>query len=94
MTTTYKRTYRLPDNTVTDDVEKYAKAWNDLGERVLKLFPGYTVAGYDPDIIFEFHEIGTVTNTYKVSDRFRLSPRAINALLDGKVPPKVYRDDF
>ena len=87
-------TRRLPDGTTTTDEDKYVDAWRSLGEQVVQRFPGYIVTAYDPDIVFEFHEIGDISNTYKVSDRFHLSPRAINALLHGIVPPKLFRTDF
>ena len=83
-----------PDGTCTTDEVEYANAWRYLGDRVLKLFPGYGIHGYDPDIWFVREEIGTISGTSKVSDQFRLSVCAINTLLTGTVPPKKYREDF
>ena len=90
----YTRIYKKPDGTSTRDPEEYAKCWCELGRQALKFFPGYEIASYDPEITFEFREVGTISHKYKVSDRFSLSPRAINSLIHKTVPPKRFREDF
>lgn len=48
-----KPLYRLPTEPreVTDDQTLWAKSWNDLGNKVAKLFPGYHLGGMDPGIL-------------------------------------------
>lgn len=64
--------YRLPDGTVTSDAAVYGGAWLTLGEKVERLFPGYAVDAYDPDIRFSASDF---------SHTFSLPLRAVRALL-------------
>lgn len=44
------KSYRLPDGSITSDVNLYADTWFALANQVAALFPGYQVNGVDPGI--------------------------------------------
>ena len=45
--------YRKPDGKETQSPQVYVRAWHKLTDRLLKLFPGYELACYDPDITLQ-----------------------------------------
>jgi hypothetical protein len=72
-----ERWYRLPLGDATLDIEKYCKAWNDVGNAALEFFPGWVLSGYDPNIHLELHEINEKKGTYRSIDSVQLSPACV-----------------
>lgn len=86
--------YRMPDGAITKNPNKYAKAWQSLGDKVAKLFPGYEPTGYDPGFLLTRWETSTRTGLSRSVDTINLSLMAVNTLLSGEEPNRVLRDDF
>lgn len=70
-----RQQYRLPTipRTITEDSLEWANAWNELGDKVVKYFPGYRVGGMDPGIML-----------FGTNDTVQLSLQACLALLSVK----------
>jgi len=67
-----KERFRLPNGSTSYDKEKYAQEWFGFADKVAELFPGYNVAGVDPDIMLADEKWNS----------FRLTVDAANALLN------------
>ena len=50
---TEKTTRRLPDGSLTKDVDRYCSAWQELGDAVAQFFPYYQLSAYDPGICLD-----------------------------------------
>ena len=46
------KTYRLPSGKTTKSVEEYQKAWEGAAKALVKK-TGWTLAGYDPNLLFD-----------------------------------------
>lgn len=65
----------MPDGSTTDDVEVYAKAWTELGEKVAKFFPGYVADAFNPGVRMTKWNTNALGHRF-VEDNFNLSTSA------------------
>lgn len=85
--------YRLPNGTITSDLDLYGNTWNEFGLKVASYFPGYTFTACDPMVVLsriESHTDGTCSYV----GTFSLPIMACNCLISGKEPDRVTREDL
>lgn len=73
--------YRLPVDPAkfTEDVELYIKEWTKLVDLACSFFPGYTCAGFNPDIALNRWEKNRFGETI-ITGRLILDPRTIREM--------------
>ena len=65
--------YRLPDGTVSEDVDAYVDAWVDIGVRLENaLGDGWFVNGFNPGLVAD-KRVDNDDGTYKSIDYVRVS---------------------
>jgi hypothetical protein len=79
--TPYQRAYRMPDGRTTTDAMKYSRAWRRIGRKLEKMFPGYTLNAFDPNLHFAAWGPKNEHGYNPVYDTFTISLRAAKVLL-------------
>lgn len=71
----------MPDGITTDDEDKYADAWLELGKEVEGYFPGFIATQFNPHVVIEKRrQHPTDDNCYITDYRIELPMEAIEAL--------------
>ena len=81
-----KHPVRMPDGTVTYDLDEYGNAWRALGEPVEKLLPLYEIDAWDPDVRFTLKTLGTPHS-------FSMPVPAVRQLADSVAKIEAERDE-